>query len=435
MPVGTSPEALQRAMRLHQAGRLDEAESLYEHVITASPAHPDGYNFLGILKHQTGRSDEALKLLQKAISLDPDYADAHSNLGNVYKEMDRLKEASAAYNACLALAPNHANALNNLGTVLQAQGRYNEALAVYEQVIQRDAGHSAAWVNYGNVLSKLGRVNDAEKAYAKAIALQPRASKAYFSLGRILLRQQRDDEAITLFRSWLEADPDNATARHLLAATTGEGVPSRASDEYVAETFDEFASTFEVQLKRLKYRGPKLVAKAVGRLHKKNTAKLDILDAGCGTGLVAPLIRGYAKSLQGVDLSTEMVNRARQLNIYDDLVVAELTRFMGEHNECYDLIVSVDTLVYFGELDEVLRAARVALRAGGQLIFTVEKLADSHSPEDYRLNPHGRYSHSQRYLEECLAKTGLKLRSLRDEKLRKESGLPVKGMLIVASKR
>lgn len=58
---------------------------------------------------------------------------------------------------------------------------------------------------------------------------------------------------------------------------------------------------------------------AAGPRIGKNT-HLDILDAGCGTGLCADVLRPYAKSLVGVDLSPQMLALAAKQQIYDQLV-------------------------------------------------------------------------------------------------------------------
>ena len=69
-----------------------------------------------------------------------------------------------------------------------------------------------------------------------------------------------------------------------------------------------------------------------------------------------------------------MIEQARRRGGYDELVVAELCAFMRERPEAFDAIVSADTLVYFGALEEVCQAAHHALRPGGLFVFTVEAL-------------------------------------------------------------
>ena len=98
------------------------------------------------------------------------------------------------------------------------------------------------------------------------------------------------------------------------------------------------------------------------------------------------------------------------------------------------LIVAVDTLNYFGVLESVFRAADRALRKGGRLMFTLEVAETEDAAAGYRLNPHGRYSHTETYVRQVLSSAGLDICSLRYSVLRKEVGQPVSGMLILAQK-
>jgi hypothetical protein len=59
------------------------------------------------------------------------------------------------------------------------------------------------------------------------------------------------DEAAQIYRDWLVDSPEDPTAQHLHAACTGEGVPERADDAYIRETYNSFAETFDTKLKRL----------------------------------------------------------------------------------------------------------------------------------------------------------------------------------------
>ena len=208
-------------------------------------------------------------------------------------------------------------------------------------------------------------------------------------------------------------------------------MPPRASDDFVEIAFDRFAATFDTKLAKLDYRAPELVAVAVGDACGAPNGALRVLDAGCGTGLCGPLLAPFASRLDGVDLSARMLDQARQRQCYTTLVKAELTQHMLDNPGAFDLIASADTLCYFGDLHDVLSAAAEALRPDGVLIFSVEAEA---SGTDYKLNPHGRYSHTAGYIADAIVTAGLAVDTLADAVLRMESLRPVHGYVVTARK-
>jgi len=111
----------------------------------------------------------------------------------------------------------------------------------------------------------------------------------------------------------------------------------------------------------------------------------------------------------------------------------ELVAFMRAHPAEYDVVISADTFVYFGELEEAFGAAAGALRSGGIFAFTVEAEPDD-SGEKHRIHNHGRYSHRADYVRECLAGAGLTLVQLEPGVLRKEMGADVQGHVVIARK-
>ena len=127
-----------------------------------------------------------------------------------------------------------------------------------------------------------------------------------------------------------------------------------------------------------------------------------------------------------------MLEHARRKNIYTDLVQAELTEFLGTQHQTFDVIVSADTLVYFGDLRPFCRVAAAALRRSGFLVFTVEHSA-SRDDVDFRLELHGRYSHSDEYVHRVLEEEGLSAHIGRAN-LRTEAGEPVAGLVVRAAK-
>jgi len=389
------PTSLQTAIEAHKGGRLVEAEAAYRSILRRQPNNPDALNFLGMLTCQTGNPQAAADLLQRSVEADPSNPHAWLNLGNV----------------------------------LLLNGDKERARSSFEKATQLAPDLPMAWFNLGVCLGRCRLPDGAASALHEALKLEPGYVPAYISLATLLHYLGNYSEAAEVYREWLAHDPGNPMATHLLAAATGENAPERANDEYVRQLFDDFATSFDENLTALKYRAPELIAERLGR-EVANDGSRDILDAGCGTGWCGPLLRGFARHLVGVDLSTAMVDRARVRAVYDELVVEELTQFMRTRPNTFDVVASADTLVYFGSLDEPLEAACHCLRKGGILVFTVERLDPRVSSATYRLETHGRYSHCEAYVRDAVSRAGFRTITSETQVLRRERGQDVVGLLV-----
>ena len=361
-----------------------------------------------MLRCQSGDSAEAAALLRRSVQAEPSNPHAWLNLGNVLMSLAKPEEARTAFTRATELAPDVA----------------------------------MAWFNLGVCLGRCKQPLEAASALHRALKIEPGHIPAYESLAHVLHRLGNYTEAAEVYREWQVHDPDNPIVRHMLAATSGAAAPARAADAYVRHLFDEFAASFDENLASLRYQAPQLIAERLGREaagHAPGGAPRDILDAGCGTGLCGPLVRPLARTLVGVDLSAGMIEQARARGGYDELVVAELCAFMSSRPGAFDVVISADTLVYFGALEEPLRCARGCLRGQGLLIFTVERWEPA--PDcaaqraSYRLQAHGRYAHSEGYVAAALEAAGFGGVSIESGFLRRERGSDVTGLIVRARAR
>jgi len=419
------------AMQMHQAGRLDDARSEYQAVIASHPEHPDAWHLLGLLHAQQGRFEDAARHVQRALELCPDEAIFHNNLGNVEIERQCLDEAEAHYRRAIELDPGRLDAVNNLGVLLGRRGDPDAAERVLRALIQAAPDFSDARVNLANVFLRTGRAGEAVQVCTEAMLTQAPSRALRRLLGAAYALNGRVAEAEQVYAAWLQAEPDDPLALHHWRACSGRDVPPRAADAYVQQVFDGFAKSFDAKLASLGYQAPELVAQALARAAGAPAKTMDILDAGCGTGLCAPLLAPWARRLVGVDLSEGMLQRAALRGGYNALEHSELLAFLQAHAQAWHAVVSADTLCYFGDLGPFAHAACASLVPGGWLVFTVEA-----SPEEdkqpCRLHPHGRYSHRLDAVLAWLLEAGLQPVETRQAVLRHEGGEAVQGHVVVA---
>jgi predicted TPR repeat methyltransferase len=388
-------DVLRNAMLAHRTGRLVEAEAGYHEVLRRRPAEPRVLYFLGLLQFHRGDREGGIEHVLHSLRGDPDNARAWNDLGGMFIALGRTADAKDAYRRATEVARGSAEGCYNLGISLRNESDFEGAISSLREAIAREADYS----------------------------------RAYEALAALLYQLGRESEAAKIYTDWAAREPSNAKASHMAAAVSGQNAPSRASNEYVRQLFDASAETFDAALERLDYHAPPAVAKALSeRAHGKLPT---VLDAGCGTGLCGPLIRALCAHLVGVDLSPKMIERARTRECYDELVDAELTAFLHWRPGAFDAVVSADTLVYFGALEQVLAAANGSLRDAGWLVFTLEALAPNET-DDYRLEVHGRYAHSEDYVREALAAANFHVDALMPDTFRKERDQDVPGFLVVA---
>ncbi len=414
---------------LQDAGRDEEALASYEHALKLQPDYPMAACNRGNALRRLGRMDAALDSYGRALALSPRYPEALCNRALALQALGRHDAALDDFGAAISARPNYAEAVYGAAVSLLAQGEAEPALQGFEKALQLRPAYAEAWCGRAGVLLRAGQLAVAEESYRNALTARPGYARAQLGLANTLRALGRRDEAVAAYRQ-ARADGADADMVAYLLATLGAGAAPQASPSgYVAALFDQYAPRFDEHLVDvLRYRTPALLADLLQR-HVAAAGDRDVLDLGCGTGLCGPLLRPYARRLEGVDLSAAMLERARGQAVYDALAQADIAAFLRDGGRQWDLLAAADVLVYLGELDALFAAARTALRGGGLFVFSVEALNEG----TFALQPSGRYAHSRPYLEALAAQHGFTVREVAACTLRQDSGSDVAGLLVALS--
>ena len=349
-------------------------------------------------RYRAGRLDRAADLIAKAIAANGQMPSFHYNLAIVLRAQGQLKKAAASYKRAILLKPDYADAHNNLGSVWKALGKEDEARA----------------------------------CFARALACKPGNADTHYNLGVLCSDAGMRDEAARHFQLCLDLDPDDSRGARMLLAHLGlTSVPERTPQAQLLTIYDVRSRFWD---RESTYFGHTLVAEGLQKY--AGAANLDILDIGCGTGLVGAQVRPLAGRLDGIDISLAMLEKARDKKIYDRLAQADLVAFMSGHKTSYDAVLSAATLIHFGNLQAVFQAAALCLRDKGLFVFTLFSHeaggGDFSVASNDKLAQSGCYTHSADYVERLAPECGFSVEVLeKPVHEHDEGGNPVPGLLVV----
>ena len=318
-------------------------------------------------------------------------------------------------------------------------GQLDQALGLYVQALQEDpqtpgvadliSAILRTYLELALALMKTGRDKEAIRSFQRVLAIQPDESVAHAYLSRLFISNNDLPQATRHLRHYLRLVPeDHIGARMLLAYTGAESVPERPASAYITRLYDNYAASYDQKLVgSLHYQCPQLIRAALER-HCQD--KVAILDLGCGTGLCGQAVSSMATRLDGVDLSPQMIAKARQRAIYNELAVGDLYPFLEKKAKCYDVLVAAGVFEHIGDPRRVFRAAFGALRGSGLFIFT----AEDNPTRELSVNSSGYYMHGRAYLAERAVQCGFAVSSLESATLRRDNGVAVRGLCVVLSK-
>ncbi|MCQ2966035.1 MAG: methyltransferase domain-containing protein [Alphaproteobacteria bacterium] len=322
------------------------------------------------------------------------------------------------------IRPNQETVVYNLAMMLPLIGETAKAEVYYAKLNQIYDGNLSDKLKSGWADALFG----AQK-YVEAFDMAKSISETYYFKTGVdnflqktlyLMTTKNLDQAKIRAKQWREEKKDDIVIRHACTAIIQDEQEEELSPEYAQFVFDAFAPEFEKKLLgSLDYRGMDLLDNALSYYQIEKYQYFQILDLGCGTGLMGFSILEHAAlryRLIGVDVSGLMLDEARKKMLYTQLIQMDIKTFLQQSNYQYDLITMMDVSSYFVDLFDILKLCYLNLLVDGIMIFSILK----NNQERPGLQFNGQYVHDVKKVEQCLEKIGFKLVNKFEAVLRKE---------------
>ena len=233
---------LERAIQLHQAGHLVQAEELYKKLLEKKPKNAHALHLLGLIAKTRGDLQNAVTLVKKALTFNPSNASYHLNLGLIYAQGKNNSQAKASFQQAHKLDPLLADALFNLGVLSQQEKNYEIAEKYYKSLLEIYPNHLKTLNNLGEVLNLTNNVEQGIIYLRKALSIQSDFLPALYNLGLALLSSQKtsDIQEACIALEQVANRANNSDAWFALAN-------ARVRLNYLNEAVDAYDKALDVQ--------------------------------------------------------------------------------------------------------------------------------------------------------------------------------------------
>ena len=422
---------LQTVQHLITSGKLTEAADRLNAVAKSAPKDARVY-LLGMrLGEAAGNPQRAEEAARRAVELEPTWPVSVTEYAALLGRLGRFYEALQHGRRAVALDARNPVVLARMADLAQDAQDFELQTLWLQQLLQLVPRNAGIKLQVATGLRYTGRFDEAIALYTELEAVQPENNAVL--LGRAQANYSKGDRQAALkdCETLLARDADNEEYRYLQALASGQTPPSQP-DAIVKGLFDPIAHRFDDHLVLgLKYKLPRQVADSIKA--KYPDLKLNVLDLGCGTGLLGACLGRIDGFLIGVDLSEQMTTQAVRHDVYDRFHHVNVLDALAETPaSLYDVVAALDVFIYVGDLTAAIPNAYKVMRDGGYFIFSCETAGEDEP--DLVLRPTGRYAHKRSHVEALCRAAGFTDIAVEESTLRMEADHPIAGYLVTARK-
>ena len=200
--------ALLEGRKMHEAGRLLEAERIYRTLAEPGSHRVIALEALAQLYLQQQRLDETLSTLKALTREEPDNLHYCAQLANFLDSVEQTREAIGEYLKFIDRHPDTAVAYFNIALLYRKNRQYEESIAAYEEALRLDIDHpEEAYSNMGGVYSVMQEEDKAREMYDRALEIVPDYIPALYNRAGHFEEVGEREKAIQQYLQILEIDP------------------------------------------------------------------------------------------------------------------------------------------------------------------------------------------------------------------------------------
>lgn len=395
------------------------------------PEDPRIYLLASAIAEKSGNPANALQAMRKAVELSPDWAPGMLELALLLARQNTFAEAITLAEKVAQLEPRNLQVLAGVIDIAHRSGNTSMAITHLQRGLTLVPGDATLRRMLAHDLSQQADHTNAIAQWNNLLAEQPQDIDNLIGHVQACVAAGQAFQAQASAQTLLQIAPDDTVYQYYGAITQGQ-TPLQQPDALTAPLFDNMASMYDQHMVRgLRYQLPKQIADAIIARHPDK--KINVLDLGCGTGLLGVCLGRLDGFLVGVDVSTKMIEQATRHGVYDRFHAVNLHDALGATPDTlYQVIAALDVFIYAGDLTQAIPNAYRILTPGGQLIFSCETAFTQGL--GMVLQPSGRYAHERQYVEQLCHNAGFESVQIQDSVLRHENGQPIQGFVVTASK-
>lgn len=230
------------ALTHKQLGYWQNSETLFRHVLQASPDNIVAYENLGSALMAENKLPEAMKLMQEGLQHYPEDSLMRGNYALALSHAGQPKAALGEYLHALQSNPKNTAARSNLGNLLREMGDSTNAVRELQEALKNAPNDTEILNNLALALEETGQKGEAFETYKKIIQLNPRYAEAHLNLGILLFENGRAKEALPVIENAVRLKPTLLEAQMALfycLAETGRLTDARQQAQSVKHLAEE----------------------------------------------------------------------------------------------------------------------------------------------------------------------------------------------------